>query len=217
MANRCAACSLLALALLTTSAVAQTGVLASAGLTVADHRVDAGYGVERHHGILPGLGLAYLGNSRVDLGLRARKGTLSGDDGSLDLSFSEIGVLARFNAVEWLALDGGITVRHFSNALGAQRWLMLRVGVEGHLPMFAGAGGGILRASYAPVTRVSGLATELALSAGAGLEYSAGPARMRVLYEVERFRFVPVVDATRRHEQFATVTAELSLSISQLR
>jgi hypothetical protein len=192
---------------------AQRVVAASAALTFADHRLDAGFGVERRHGTVPGAGISVLFNPRLTVDVRARGGSLPADNAEMfDRKLGELTIDTRFKAIDWLTVEGGLMTRSFSNLLGGQRWFLLRTGVEGRMTMFSGAGGGILRASYAPLVRVGGLRTELALSAGAGLEYQMGPARGRVLFEVERYRFVPVGSTTRRHEQFSNLTAELALS-----
>ncbi len=158
-------------------------------LSAAEHRVDAGYGVERLAGPLFGAGVG-IAHGRLALSARARGGTLSPGGGSVDQDVGEIGAELRVRAAPWIAFGVGAERRSYSSVLARQRWTMVHVGVEASLPFASPGLRGLLGGALVPVVSIPGLpAPDVAFSAAAGLEYARGRASLGMIYALERYDF----------------------------
>ena len=125
----------------------------------------------------------------------------------------EIALTGRWRATSWLAADVAAITRSYSAVVGRQRWILVRSGGEIRVPLAWGESQGILRLGYLPLVRVPGLdAPRLAFAAAAGMEYGLGRARLRGLYELERYDFPPA-GAARRLEQLSTLSVSVSLRL----
>jgi hypothetical protein len=216
-AARVAGALALALVLLGAPAANARAQLAARGtglVAVAEHRVDAGRGVEEASGMLLGAeGTLFLG-ARTELFVHAAGGkltatTANADDRDLD----ELEARAAVVPVPWLVLHAGVSTRTYSTTLVRQRWTALRFGGEARLA-FVGAGvTGMLRAEVLPSVSVSGQNDpSRAFAAAAGLEWRAGVLALGLRYELERYDF-PTVAGVDRREQLSMLTAHAGLRL----
>ena len=203
---------LLSFALAPAAGVAQIAASGTALVSFAEHRVDIGYGVEKSSGLLLGAEGAVALWSRLTLGIRAAGGALSTQAvGAQDRDLGEVGIQASVVPARWLALRGGPTWRTYSTAIARQRWTMLELGAEARLDFATSPVRGVLRAGLLPVVSVEGLpGPDVALTAAAGIEYSAGSVTGGLFYGLERYDF-PDHGAGRRLEQVSALTVRLSV------
>jgi len=212
--DRAALASGLVLSLALTPA-AGVGQIAASGTTLVsfvEHRVDIGYGVEKSSGPLLGAEGAVDLWSRLALRIRAAGGSLSTQAvGAQDRDLGELGIQASVVAVGWLALRGGATWRTYSTAIARQRWTTVELGAEARLDFATSPVRGVLRAGLLPVVSVEGLpGPDVALTAAAGIEYSARSVTGGLFYGLERYDF-PDQGTGRRLEQVSTLTLRLSV------
>ncbi len=183
---------------------------AAASVSSAEHRVDAGYGVERSSGLLGG-GRVTLGlPPRVELDVTAAAGTLERDSTNAEeRHLAEVGVGARYRPLPWLWLETGVAARTYTAPVAVQRWTSLRLGAEARVPFFGGRAEGIGRLLFLPLVAVTGLEQpDLAISAAAGVEYRFGPVGAGLFYSLERYDF-PAQDGVARLEQMSTLTVSV--------
>jgi hypothetical protein len=182
-------------------------------VSLAEHRVDAGYGVERSTGALLGAWASVRVVPHVELALRVSGGTLNASTPSaIERDVGEVGVDARWSASPWLVLLVGAARRVYSTDLGRQAWTTAGAGAEARLPLLEEGLRGVLRASLLPVVSVSGApGPNLGVSAAAGLEYRWPAVGIGALYSLERYDF-PRQGAVQRLEQLAALTLRLDIS-----
>jgi len=209
--------SAVALGLLGGAAAPLSAQLAASGsglMAVAEHRVDAGRGVEQATGMLfGGEGTLFIG-ARTEFFLHAASGNLTASTPNADnRDLAEVELRAAVVPVPWLALHAGFSAREYSSALVRQRWTALRVGGEARLA-FVGAGvTGTLRAVVMPSVSVSGLEDpSRAFAVGAGLEWRAGVLALGLRYDLERYDF-PTAAGVDRREQLSMLTARAGLRL----
>jgi len=193
---------------------AQVAVRGAGILTVVEHRVDAGNGVEQASGTLFGAeGTLFLG-SRVEIQVRGAGGKLTADSvGAENRDVAEGTIRASVLTVPWLALHAGLTARSYSTPLVRQRWTMLRFGGEARLGFLGDDITGVVRAEILPSVTVSGLERpNRAFAAGAGLEWRLGAVSLSVQYDLERYDF-PLVAGAERREQYSTLTVHAGLRL----
>jgi len=197
----------------TRGAAAVQSVTAAGFLSLAEHRVDAGYGVERSSGALVGGAATLHIGHRSELSLRAVGGTLTSSTSSaIDRDVGEIAVEARWLASSWLALDVGAARRVYSTDLARQVWSSGGAGVEAILPLVESRLNGVLHVSLRPVVSVSGTqGPDLGAMASAGIEYRRARVGMRALYSVERYDF-PARAGVERLEQVSALTLQVEIS-----
>jgi hypothetical protein len=204
-AARCAA-ALVGLALGARPIAAQRLTLAGT-LSFAEHRVDAGFGLERTAGLIGGA-LVGGGFGPVDLQAHARTGRLllrSATGTALDVA--ELGLDARWWLRPWIAARGAVLVRGYSADVGRQRWRMAELGAELRVPFAAGRVHGVARGGWRPV-RVTGLSRpNTAFAAAAGTEYAINRWSLALFYELERYDFPPQ-GAMARFEQVSALTLQ---------
>jgi len=199
----------LALAVLLLPAGVRAQIVLSGFVTVtrADHRVDAGVGVERAAGVLVGgttrlrlpHGIAFTVSGETGH-LTAVQGT-----GGIDRDVSQLGAAVEFVPLAWLALESGVMVRSFGTVVARQRWTLVRAGAEARIPLSGETIWAVGRAHLLPVVSVNGLPNAAtAFDAGTGLAYRRGRLVLDLTYTVERCDF-PWQGSTRRSEQFGTL------------
>ena len=196
------------------AAAAQTVVSGFARMSVVEHRVDAGYGVERFSGPALGLEGALRWGPRLTLGIVAQGAQLSpAAAGDLDRRVGEIAGEARVSVAPWLAFYGGPTVRAVATDAARQRWVLMRVGADVR-PAFTGDRvRAIGRVGVMPVVAVNGLPpAALALDASVGLEYNKGTVTVGAAYALERFDFA-TRGGIRRVEQGSTLTLRAGIRL----
>jgi hypothetical protein len=195
---------------------AQLGIQGAATVAMAEHRVDAGPGVEQSSGTLVGgEGRLFVG-SRVELFLHAAGGKLTADSARADSrDLAEAQLRASVLTVPWLALHAGMSVRSYGTTLTRQRWTALRFGGEARLAFVGGGVTGVLRAEVLPSVTVSGLENpSRAFAAAAGLGWQVGKISLGVRYELERYDF-PTVAGQVRREQLSVLTAHAGLRLGR--
>src|SRR5439155_1613133 len=138
-------------------AAAQRALTVAPLVSLAEHRVDAGFGVERSLGpILGGVGTVRF-SPRVTVAVHALGGSLFGSQGVLDRDVGELGVEASVITVPWLALEAGATRRAYSTKLGRQTWTLVGLGATARMAFAGNAIHGVWRAALLPAVSASGL------------------------------------------------------------
>lgn len=190
----------------------QLPVAGTASVTLFQHQVDIGYGVEESTGLLFAAAGALTVRPRLVLALHAAGGSLSAQTvGVEDRNVGEIGVQATVVAAPWLALFGGVTSRTYATALARQRWTLVQVGAEARADFATIPVRGVVRGGVLPVVSVHGLpGPNVALTGAAGLEYTSGAIIGGVFYGLERYDF-PDVGAGRRLEQISTLSFRVTV------
>jgi hypothetical protein len=194
--------------LLLPAIVAAQGLELSAVATLAhgDHRVDAGFGVERATGLLVG-GAAGVRLRGIALALSGETGHLTAVQGSggIDRDVSQVGALAQFTPLPWLVLESGVTLRSFGTVVARQRWTLVRAGAAARVPLSGETFWVLGHAHLLPVVNVNGLPNAAtAFDAGTGLAYRRGRLIFDFTYSLERYDF-PWQGSTRRSEQLGTL------------
>jgi len=195
------------LLLLPVMAAAQ-GVEFSGAVTLqhADHRVDAGLGVERATGLLAG-GAARLRFRSIAVALSGETGHLTAVPGSggVDRDVAQVGATAQFTPLPWLVLESGVTLRSFGTVVARQRWTLLRAGAQARVPLSGETFWVLGHAHLLPIVRVNGLPdAATAFDAGTGLAYQRGRIVFALTFTLERCDF-PSQGSTRRSEQLGTL------------
>jgi hypothetical protein len=193
---------------------AQVGVRVAGVAALAEHRVNAGRGLEQASGTLLGMEGKLVLGSRMELFVHAAGGELKADSAFADdRDVAQAEVRAAVLTVPWLALYAGASARSYTTTLARQRWIAVRFGGEVRLAFVGGGVTGILRAEILPAVSVSGLERpNRAYAAGAGLEYRAGVIAVGLRYALERFDF-PLVAGVARTEQLSSLTLHAGLEL----
>ena len=192
---------------------AQRSLMVAPLVSLAEHRVDAGFGIEHSLGpILGGVATLRFG-SRLTLAGRALGGSLFGSTGVLDRDVGELGVEASVVTAPWLAFQARAVRRAYSTKLGRQTWNMVGLGATARAAFAGDAIHGVWRVTLLPVVSVSGLRDpDVAFRAAAGLEYRVRTATLGVEYSRERYDFPPEA-GVRRLEQLSALTLLLELRV----
>jgi len=220
LARRCALVAVVAAGAVTRPLAAQAArgrLDAALEVAAAEHRVEAGEGVERSAGALVRGELRYGMRSWLELRGGAGAGRLAArTDAAADRTMSELAFGAAVTPLHWLALDAGTTLRRYTSALADQRWVRVHVGAETRIPLLGDWSGGdrvqgVVRAAVLPVVSVTGQpGPGLAVVAGTGLEARRDRLSAALAYSLERYDFPAVLRAydgarVRRLEQLSTV------------
>lgn len=185
-----------------------------AGAARLEHRVDAGFGLERSSGVLVSGGAVVGAQRWLDFEVSVGVGRLATDaPGVLDRDLAQATGSAYLLVTPAVRLEGGVLVRAYTTPVARQRWTMLRAGAEGRVEFLLGGVAGVLRADYLPAVWVSGLDHRgSGLRMATGLEYRRRRAAVRLLYDLERVDFPPAGGA-RRLEQLAQLSLWVSLRV----
>lgn len=188
----------------------------------AEHRVDAGDGVERSAGVYVGGELRGTLRPWLELRARAARGTLSGSsDGAADRAVSDGELTAAVSPLHWLTLTAGVRARRYASDLGDQRWLSAAVGTESRIPLLGDAVRGLVRLAVLPAVDVTGQPRPtLALGAGTGLEARRDRLSAAVIYTLERYDFAPALRVrdgatVRRLEQLSSLGVRASVRLGR--
>ena len=194
-------------------ATAQRALTVAPLVSLAEHRVDAGFGVERSLGpILGAVGTLRLGPG-LAVAMRALGGSLFGANGVLDRDVGELGVEGSVAAGPWLSLQAGAARRAYGTKVGRQTWTTVDIGAVARVPFAGGTIHGVGRAALLPVVSVTGLPDPgVAFRAATGLEYDVRAATLGVEYSLERYDF-PIDQGVHRVEQLAALTLRLGLRL----
>jgi len=202
----------LGLALAARPVAAQRGPTGAAFISVAEHRVEAGYGVERSSGVVLGVEGALPVGPRLSLALRAQGGSLhTSSPGAVNRDVGQVTAEARMAAAPWLTFQLGATRRVYSTVIARQRWTIVHLGAAVRVPFAVHGISGLARAALLPVVSVNGLdRPEVAFTAAAGMEYRVRSLAIQALYSLERYDF-PAREAVRRLEQLGQLTLRCDL------
>ena len=192
-------------------ATAQSALTVAPLVSLAEHRVDAGFGVERSLGpVVGGVGTLRFG-PRLAVAVRALGGSLFGSKGVLDRDVGELGVEGSMVAGPWLSLQAGVARRAYATRVARQTWTTVAAGAAARVAFAGGAIHGVGRAALLPVVSVTGLPDPgVAFRAAAGLEYRIRATTLGVEYSLERYDF-PMEGGVRRLEQLTALTLLLRL------
>jgi hypothetical protein len=206
---RCAA-AVVGLAMGAWPVAAQRLTLAGS-LSFAEHRVDAGFGLERTAGWIGGAAVGgRFGALDVQAQLRTGRLLLRSATGT-NLDVAELGVGASWWLNPWIAARGAVLVRGYSADVGRQRWRMAELGAELRVPFAANRARGVVRGGWRPAVTVSGLSRpHTAFVAAAGTEYDVTHFSFAILYELERYDFPPQ-GGMKRFEQLSALTVQASV------
>jgi hypothetical protein len=182
---------------------AQLPVTAGASLSVAEHRVTAGAGLERSSGTMFGLwATTTLPWQTLEARASLRAGSLGANERTaIDRDVGEVSVGASLPLNAWLGLDAGVVVRRYESALAAQRWVWGEIGLHGRTSMLDDALTLSAGLSIMPWVSVSGISRpDLAVAAHSGIGYTAGRLTATMRYGLERFDFAARNDVRRLEE-----------------
>jgi hypothetical protein len=201
----------LALAATARSAPAQGPTFAvGGGLTLGDHRVDMGFGLEHSTGTLFDLQLTAQVNAKVAVAVLGQTGVLHGGRGAtLPRDVAEAGLDARYRALPWLDVEGGMRVRSYTTPVGRQRWTLPHLGAAGRVPFALEGLQGVMGVALHPFAAVSGLPDpELAISGRVGMQYTRGRLTAEVVYALDRYDFARRT-MQQRLEQYSSIALRL--------
>ncbi len=206
-----AAAVLLGLLLAAPAAPAQRVVTVTPTVSLVEHRVDAGFGVERSLGpVIGAVGAVQLG-PRLTLALRALGGSLYGARSVLDRDVGELGLAARVGTTSWLDLEAGAARRTYATSVARQGWTLIHAGAAARAAFAGNAIAGVASAALLPVVSVPGLPNpDHAFRARTGIEYRIRSTRLAVDYSLERYDF-PIQQGVRRLEQLSALTLRLDV------
>lgn len=190
---------------------AQVSATAGAFVAPTEHRLDAGFGVERSFGWTFGAEGTIRIRSWLDADLRLLGGTLASDDsGVVDREIAELRAQARVRPLAWLAFTTGAALRTYSSVFASQRLVMLSVATEARIPFSGGTTTGVLRVAALPLVDLNGLGdAETGFSVGAGMEYRWNRVDGALWYSLERCEWPTAGVGGRRLEQLAALTLTL--------
>jgi hypothetical protein len=186
---------------------AQLPVTAGASLSLAEHRVTAGAGLERSSGTMFGLwATTILPWQMLEARASLRAGSLGANERSaFDRDVGEVSLGASLPLNPWLGLDAGVVVRRYESALAAQRWVWGEIGLHGRTSLLDDALKLSAGLSIMPWMSVSGISRpDLAVAAHSTIGYRAGRLTATMRYGLERFDFA-ARDEVRRLEELSSL------------
>ena len=186
---------------------AQLPLTTGVSVSLAEHRVTAGAGLERSSGTMFGLwATTILPWQAIEARASLRAGSLGATERSaFDRDVGELTLGGRIPVSRWIGLDGGIVVRRYESALAAQRWVWGEVGMHAHYALLEDAltvEGGL---SIMPWVSVSGISRpDVAVAARSAVGYTSGRLTATIRYGLERFDF-PARNDVRRLEELSSL------------
>jgi hypothetical protein len=186
---------------------AQLPITTGVSMSLAEHRVTAGAGLERSSGTMFGLwATTILPWQAVEARASLRAGSLGANERSaFDRDVGEVSVGATMPVSDWLGLNAGVVVRRYESSLAAQRWVWGEVGIHGRRSMLEDALKLSAGLSIMPWVSVSGISRpDLAVAAHSAVGYTAGRLTATIRYGLERFDF-PARNDVRRLEELSSL------------
>ena len=190
-----------------TSLRAQLPVTTGLSVSLAEHRVTAGAGLERSSGTMFGLwATTIVPWQALEARASLRAGSLGATDRSgFDRDVGEASLGASIPVSDWFGLDAGIVVRRYESALAAQRWVWGEVGLHARRSMLEDALKLSAGLSIMPWVSVSGISRpDLAVAAHSAVGYTTGRLTATIRYGLERFDF-PARNDVRRLEELSSL------------
>jgi hypothetical protein len=186
---------------------AQLPVTTGVSVSLAEHRVTAGAGLERSSGTMFGVwATTVVPWQSVEARASLRAGSLGANERSaFDRDVGEISLGASIPVSDWVGLNAGLVVRRYESALAAQRWVWGEVGIHGRRSMLENALKLSAGLSIMPLVSVSGISRpDLAVAAHSAVGYTTGRLTATIRYGLERFDF-PARNGVRRLEELSSL------------
>jgi hypothetical protein len=189
---------------------AQLPVTAGASVSLVEHRVTAGAGLERSSGMMFGLAATTaLPWQALEAHASLRVGSLGANESSaIDRDVGELALGAVLPLSSWLGLEGGVLIRRYESAVAAQRWAWGQIGLRGHTSLLGLMNGELALSaglSIMPFVSVSGISRpDLAVAAHSAVAYTTGRLTASMRYGLERFDF-PTRNRVRRLEELSSL------------
>ena len=206
------ACLLVALAGVNRPLGAQLPLSAGASVSLAEHRVAAGAGLERSSGAIFGVSAATSVPWRgMGAWIVLRAGSLGANERiAVDRDMGEVRLGASMPVRKWLAAEAGLVVRRYASPLAAQRWVWAELGVTGRTSLLDDAIRISAGLSMMPLVSVSGISRpDLAVAAQSTAAYTTGRLTGTLRYALERFDF-PARGDGRRLEELSSLEIGLA-------
>ena len=182
------------------------------GFAAAEHRVDAGTGMERSSGSLFNAGARVAIARRWCAGVDLLAGVLAARNGGPDRNVAQLHGTLAFRALSWLHFEAGFGTRTYSAAIARQRWTAASLGTEVTLRFADGYMEGVGRIALVPTVTVTALESPRpSVLAAAGVRFRAHPTTIAMFYSVERYDF-PAVAGVIRRERLSTLTFQATWS-----
>lgn len=182
----------LAFALAASALRAQLPVNAGVSMSLTEHRVTAGAGLERSSGTMFGIWASTtLPWQTLEARAALRAGSLGATEApAMDRDVGELSVGAVLPLNAWVGLNGGLVVRRYESALAAQRWVWGELGLDGRMSMLENALDLSAGLAIIPWVSVSGISRpDLAVAARSMIAYRTGRLTATMRYSLERFDF----------------------------
>lgn len=186
---------------------AQLPVTTGLSMSLTEHRVTAGGGLERSSGTMFGLwAMTSIPWQALEARASLRAGSLGANQSvAFDRDVGEVTLGASIPVSDWVGLDAGIVVRRYESALAAQRWVWGEVGIHGRHAMLEDALKLSAGLSIMPWVSVTGISRpDLAVAAHTAVGYTAGRLTATIRYGLERFDF-PARSDVRRLEELSSL------------
>ena len=184
---------------------AQLPVTTGVSMSLAEHRVTAGAGLERSSGTMFGLwATTTLPWQAIEARASLRAGSLGANESSaFDRDVGELAVGATIPVSDWVGLDARLVVRRYESSLAAQRWVWGEVGIHARRSMLEDALKLSAGLSIMPWVSVTGISRPaLAVAAHSAVGYTTGRLTATIRYGLERFDF-PARNDVRRLEELS--------------
>ena len=186
---------------------AQIPVTTGASVSLAEHRVTAGAGLERSSGTMFGVwATTVVPWQTIEARAALRAGSLGANEQSAfdrDVGEATLGLSLPVSA--HFAIEGGVVVRRYESTLAAQRWVWGEVGLSVRHDMLEDALRLSAGLSIMPWVSVSGISRpDLAVAAHSAAAYTVGRLTATIRYGLERFDF-PARNQVRRLEELSSL------------
>lgn len=177
--------------------------------TAAEHRVDAGSGVEVSRGPVFAVGAQARLGAKWTARLEGSAGRLVADGAGPDRDVGQLEGELGFHPATWLTLEASLWTRTYTAPIARQRWTAAAVGAEARVPFGVGALSAVGRFELQPAVSVSGLSgAGPGFAAAAGVRLQGRRASLSLTYGIERCDFAPTGGVTRR-ERLSGLTARV--------
>ena len=179
---------------------------ADAAVHAAEHRVDAGAGLELTRGPLFSGALRVMVVKRVNARVDVTMGSLTADNtAGVDRDVSALRGTVGFQVTDWLTLDAGAGTRVYTAPIASQRWTTTLLGAELRVPfahkLFEATG----TFAFLPTVSVTDIAeTNAGILASVGMRALVGQFGLGVAYWLERYEFPPA-NGVVRNERLAAL------------
>lgn len=180
-------------ALIATHGAAAQRLGADAAVHAADHRVDAGFGLEETGGVLFSGALRVMVVKRVNVRVEVMNGSLTTDNtAGVDRDLSALRGTVGFQVTDWLALEAGAGTRVYTAAIASQRWTTTLLGAELQVPFAHKLFEATALFAFLPTVSVTDIPeTNAGILASVGVGAQVGQFGLAVAYWLERYEFPP--------------------------